>query len=811
MINTQVMSSKYQLTQLENDKENYNPLLIEELQTAELNSISSNIGKMILDSMSNTNGFKILVNSGAKGSTVNIAQISGCIGQVVVEGQRIKKKITGRTLPIFFQDDNTPKARGFVKSNLLDGLNGHEFFFHTMAGREGLIDTAIRTAETGYIQRKIVKNLEDLVVKYDSTVRLAHGSIIQFIYGENGVDQTKQTTIKLNIINMNNKDINEKFLFSDKEMSKLKKYKDISNLNKTLEKEYKNMRDMLRNIYFISTGNYKVIEDEFNSTVNFTRLIQDYEQKKESSDLDPNYIISSINDLLTNYDDRLISLNNKNIGISKILDDDEAKYKFLFKISLYEYLCPKKCIFEYGLSMKDFDKLMKDIKLSFVKGTVEPGETVGVIAAQSIGEPTSQMTLNTKHSAGVASKSSANMGVPRIKEIMNYSKDISSPQCIIYLDNKYNKDKHNANNIASYFKYLTIGKLIDSAEIFYDNNSNDSISEMIKNDKTSNPFFINNQKTDLLLLPFVFRFKMNDEKMLDKETSLLDIKTKFITYWYKNFSNIKIVKKNYKDIISKIDKLAITSNNDNIIHIRFKMNDFTYSTLTTFLKIVMNVITLKGIDNIEDIDISHERHVVFNENGDTEIEKEYVIITSGINIPKINEVKGIDHSRIHINDIHTVFKYYGIEAARKVILDELVKTYNDGGAGVNYTHLSLLVDFMTHLGEIISIDRHGLNKVNIDPLTRASFEKIMEYFVNAALYNETDNMKCISSNIMVGRVIPGGTGAFNLLLDTEKIKKSEYIDDETGGRSTFIPLEKEFLFEDLINNENLNVDFFVPE
>jgi DNA-directed RNA polymerase II subunit RPB1 len=812
MINTQIMSSKYQLTQLENDKENYNPALVEELQTAELNSISSNIGKMILDSMNNKNGFKILVNSGAKGSTVNVAQISGCIGQVVVEGQRIKKKITGRTLPMFFQDDNTPKARGFVKSNLLDGLKGHEFFFHTMAGREGLIDTAIKTAETGYIQRKIVKNLEDLVVKYDSTVRLAHGTIIQFMYGENGVDQTKQTTIKLNIINMNNNDINEKLLFSDKELLKLKKYKDVNNLNKKLKNEYIEMRDMLRKIYFISTGNYKVIEDSFNSTVNFTRLIQDYNQdNSQSIDLDPNYIIDSINNLLVNYEDRLITLNNKNTGMSKMLDEDESRYKFLFKISLYEYLCPKKCIFDYGLSKNDFDNLMNDIKISYIKGTVEAGETVGVIAAQSIGEPTSQMTLNTKHSAGVASKSSANMGVPRIKEIMNYSKDIASPQCTIYIDSKYNKDKHNANNIASYFKYLTIGKLIDSAEIFYDNNSNDDISMMIKNDKTSNPFYINNQKTDLTLLPFVFRFKMNDEKMLDKETSLLDVKTKFITYWYKNFSNIKNVKKNYKDIIGRIDKLAILSNNDNIIHIRFKMNDFTYSTLTTFLKLVMNVVTLKGIDNIEDIDLSQERHVIFNDDGDIEIEKEYVITTSGINIPKINEVKGIDHTRTHINDIHTVFKYYGIEAARKVILDELVVTYNAGGAGVNYTHLSLLVDFMTQLGEIISIDRHGLNKINIDPLARASFEKIMEYFVNAALYNETDSMKCMSSNIMVGRVIPGGTGAFDLLIDTEKIKNSEYIDDETGGRSTFIPLEKEFIFEDLINNENLNIDFYIPE
>ena len=239
------------------------------------------------------------------------------------------------------------------------------------------------------------------------------------------------------------------------------------------------------------------------------------------------------------------------------------------------------------------------------------------------------------------------------------------------------------------------------------------------------------------------------------------------------------------------------------------MNNFSYSTITDFINIVNNEITLKGINNIEDIDISQERHIFFDDEGTTQIEKEYVLTTSGLNIPKINEIKNIDKTRIKINDIGTVYKYYGIEAARKVILDELYSTFNAGGSSVNYTHLSLLADFMTHLGEIISVDRHGLNKVNIDPMTRASFEKIMEYFINASLFNEVDTMKAMSSRIMVGRVIPGGTGAFELLLDTEKIKNSEYIDDETSGRSEYIPVEKDNIFEDIINNDIVDSNIFI--
>jgi DNA-directed RNA polymerase II subunit RPB1 len=810
LVDTSILSAKNKLTMFENDKENYNPELLEELQKAELNSISSNIGKMLLDVLDNDNGLKILVSSGSKGSAINIAQMSGCLGQVVVEGQRIKKRVNNRTLPLFHQNDDTPKARGFVSSNFLDGLKCHEFYFHVMAGREGLIDTALKTAETGYIQRKIVKSLEDLIVRYDGIVRNGHGNIIQFLYGENGIDQIKQTQVKFNIINMNNNDIKKELIFTDSELKKVKG-KNVKELNEKLMKEYFKMRNMLRKIYFVSTSNYKVIEDSFYCPINYNRLIQEYSKGNVNTELEPDYIIKKIDEVLNDSDNRLIVLNNEKLfGKLKLLNEDETNFKMLLKFSLYEYLSPKKCIFKYGLSKSDFDNLISDIKLSLTRGIIEPGENVGVIAAQSIGEPTSQMTLNTKHSAGVASKSSANMGVPRIKEILNFSRSIKSPQMKIYFDKSINTNKSSVNIISSYFTHLTIKDLINKAEIYYLLNKDDEINKIIKNDKVSNPFFINNQKIDLDLLPFVFRITVNDEKMLDKETSLLDIKTKFITYWYKNFSNVKTIKKNLKNIITKIDKLAILSNNDNVIHIRFKLIDFTYSTVTEFLKIVFDEITLKGIDSINDIELTHERQITFDDEGNTNVDKEYVLTSLGINLPQINEIKNLDKQRIKINDIGIVYKYYGIEAARKVILDELIFTYGAGGSSVNYTHLSLLTDFMTHIGEIISVDRHGLNKVNVDPMARASFEKIMEYFTNAALFNEVDTMKSISSRIMVGRVIPGGTGAFDLLLDTDKIKNSEYIEDETSGRTQYVPIEKDNIFEDIISNELTDMNFFIP-
>jgi DNA-directed RNA polymerase beta' subunit len=289
--------------------------------------------------------------------------------------------------------------------------------------------------------------------------------------------------------------------------------------------------------------------------------------------------------------------------------------------------------------------------------------------------------------------------------------------------------------------------------------------------------------------------------MLEKETSLLDIKTKIVSYWYKNYNNIKSLKKNEKDIISRISRCAILSNLPNdeeqILHVRFNMSSFNYNVITDFLKMVLDDITLKGIQNISNVDVASERRINFDEKtGSIQDGTENVAYTSGINFDSLKLIKGIDFTRTRCNDIDTILKMYGIEAARQMLLYELKTTYNENDANINVNHLSLLVDQMCHMGEITSIDRHGLAKIDIDPIARASFEKTMDHFLNAAIFNEKDTLHSVSSRIALGKVIKGGTGSFELLLDTKKIENSEYTENETGGRITFNPLEEELLLVD---------------
>ena len=814
-----LLESKNYITKMENDSNNTSISLIEETITGDLTTIGANIGKNLAGYLTNENNFYKCSKerSGAKGSISNIYQIMGVWGQIVIGGSRIKKNVGHRTLPAFHKNDDTPEARGFIYNNFVTGLNGHEFFFHTASGREGLIDTAIKTAQTGYIQRRLIKAMEDLAVRYDGTVRAANNTIVQYIYGENGINQLTQTSIKLNLVNYNNKQIKENLIFDSKQITDLQKtlkIKDLTKFNNNFYNTMKDFRDSLRKIQRISSLNYRVIEETYKIPVNLNRLTNDFmNDKKSKINLSPDYILEKLNGLIDNINNKLIIYTNDN---STLFKNDEVGFKYVFKIALYEYLAPVKCIYEYNLSKEDFDRLINEIENSYIKSIVEPGEMVGIIAAQSVGEPTSQMNLDSKHAAGKGGSGSGKLtGVPRITELLGYSKNIKTPQMTIYFDKEIQEDRQKANRINSFLKHLNIIELIDSAEIFYQIEGNNDFDQVIENDNTVNPFFINNQKVELKNMPFIFRLKMNLEKMMDKETTILDIKTKLMAYWYQNSQNTKTMKKAEKEVFSRVNRLAVLgssdANKEQIIHIRFSMSSFDYTILNDFMKLILNNIQLKGINNISNSMIEQERNVLFDDNGDEEIIKENIITSSGINMEQIKYFKGIDMARTICNDVGEIYKLYGVEAARNLLMFELNTTFNEGGSGgINYNHLSLLVDFMTHTGDITSIDRHGLGKLDIDPMSKASFEKTMEHFINAAVFNESDKLKSVSSKIMVGQVIPGGTGAFDVILDTQKLINSEYITDETGGRSDFVDIEPVPILEDIINFGINETNFFIP-
>ena len=359
--------------------------------------------------------------------------------------------------------------------------------------------------------------------------------------------------------------------------------------------------------------------------------------------------------------------------------------------------------------------MVKDIKTAFLKAVVQPGEMVGVITAQSIGEPTTQLNLDSKHTAGMAKgRTNFTSGVPRIEEILSYSKNIKTPFTRLYLKEKQNEAL--AGRINNYFNKIKIGDLVSKAEIFFFKDSNTELDTLLKEDKVENPFYLNNQRKNIEQFPWVFRLELDRETLLDKDVVLLDIKTKLTMFYYELVQDMKSMKKDQKEIWENIVGGAVLTNKDTsdipTIHIRLGFNNFNYPMVTKLLKIFLNDVLIKGVKGIKSSYTDKELSIEINDKTgelDASNTKENVIVTSGICLDEIRQVKGIDQERMYINDIQTVFKNFGIEAGRSILISELKNTYGDK---FNYQHLVVLADLMTYTGDIISIDRHGTNRWN---------------------------------------------------------------------------------------------------
>lgn len=401
-------------------------------------------------------------------------------------------------------------------------------------------------------------------------------------------------------------------------------------------------------------------------------------------------------------------------------------------------------------------------------------------------------TLNAFHHTGIATMSSVTQGAPRITELMSVTKNLKTPQMIIRLKDEYKTSKEMAHKIASHIKYTTIGDIRGRINVYYDPKPNekggfmdqDNVREVFFNNKSTK----NGCQADINTLPILMRIELNREKMLEKEVTILEIKSKFCSWWEKRFNEAKNMKKEERKVLNKIISLGVLSNTDSdkqpVIHIRFNVKDnekdkFDMETINNFSDMIIDQFKLKGIDGIDSIaGTVPQRMIKFNkENGSVEAFDEQIILTSGVNIDDIRYIIGIDPLNTIINDVVKVYHTFGIEIARNRLYREFALAYEGAGHAVNYQNLSILVDLITSSGAIMSVDRHGMSKSDNDPLTRASFEKSVEQLLNAAFFGESDNMRGISSRIMAGMVIKGGTGYPNILLNTEMIEKSEYVDE----------------------------------
>ena len=758
-----------------------------------LNQARDTAGRSAEMSLKDLNNVKQMVVSGSKGSFINISQMSACVGQQIVEGKRIPFGFADRSLPHFTKDDYSPESKGFVENSYLRGLTPQEFFFHAMAGREGLIDTAVKTAETGYIQRRLVKALEDIMVHYDGTTRNSLGDIIQFIYGEDGIDATQVEKQSVDTIPGSDESFERRYRIDVLEKNAsistnlLESGEEIQGdveLQKILDEEYNQLledRKYLRDVVF-PNGDFS-----WPLPVNLRRIIQNAQQifhsgRDKPSDLRLDEIVESVRDLCTKF---LVVR-----GDTPLMKEAQENATLLFQCLVRSRLASRRVIEEFKLNKASFEWALGEIETQFQKSVVHPGEMVGVVAAQSIGEPATQMTLNTFHYAGVSSKN-VTLGVPRLKEILNVAKNIKTPALTVYLDPEVASDIELAKIVQSSIEHTTLKNVTSSTEIYYDPDPRTTVIEE-DYDTVEAYFAIPDQKVEESIekqSPWLLRLELDRAKMLDKQLTMAQVAEK--------------ISQNFGDDLFVIwsddtaDKLIIRCR---VVRDPKSLDEDADAEEDQILKRIeahmLESISLRGIPGITRVFMMQHKVSKPDATGEFKQGKEWVLETDGVNLADVMAVPGVDSARTYSNDFIEILSVLGIEATRSALFKEILNVIAFDGSYVNYRHMALLVDVMTSRGHLMAITRHGINRSDTGALMRCSFEETVEILLDAAASAELDDCKGISENVMLGQMAPLGTGSFDVMVDDKMLQQAptnvamvEVADD--GGATPYRDLEME--------------------
>jgi len=358
-------------------------------------------------------------------------------------------------------------------------------------------------------------------------------------------------------------------------------------------------------------------------------------------------------------------------------------------MDIFEEYCKKNNI--TGKERKEKLEFLETLSLKYM---YEPGEAIGIVAAQSISEPATQMTMRSYRMASQSDRlSKVTHGLPRLIEIFDARKTFEK-NMILYLRPQHNT-RERAKELANKIRASTIADLIIS----------DSI--------------------DLVEM----RIELELERESDKD-------------------NVKVVlEKHLKtaDISFKSKKAYIKPEKNDVKNLRKIKNKV----------MKLHVEGIKGVENV----------IVIREGED------WTVQTTGANFKKVLEIGWIDIARARTNDVFQVYETLGIEAARNAILEETKKTLDEQGLDVDVRHIVLLADMMTFDGTIKDIGRYGVSGKKASVLARANFEETKKHLINASFYGESDKLRGVIENILIGQVAPIGTGMVNLAIDMEKMKK----------------------------------------
>ena len=383
--------------------------------------------------------------------------------------------------------------------------------------------------------------------------------------------------------------------------------------------------------------------------------------------------------------------------------------------------------------------------------------------------------VTTFHQAGVASKSAVTRGVPRLRELLKVTQNPKATSLTIVLKPEYRSNKDKAREVVQDLELAVLRSITNKVSIYWDEKDDTTVvdddKDLMKFYKLFEEGLMADEGLEETWSKWVLRLELNREEMFNRNISMQEV----VSVTKNALNDINIVYSDYNSdkLVMRI-RLPIEKDKDTAS----QLDDFT--NLKKFQNKLLNSIVIRGLPGIKAVTFRKDKQYVENIDGKYEQVEQYILDTDGSNFIKVMNHPAVDGTKLYTTNVWDVYEVLGIEATRAILYNEINGLFDS--VGVNYRHLCLLCDVMTRFGKLMSIDRYGINKVDIGVLAKASFEETEKILLKAALFGEVDPVTSVSANIMMGQPIRGGTAFSQILLDEQMMYKLlESVDVDKKG------------------------------
>lgn len=662
----------------------------------------------------------MIFDSQSKGNSVNLCQITGTVAQTTVEGRRVF--FGSRTLTCYAPATRDLEAHGFVESNYCRGLSPTEFFFHAIGGREGLVDTAVKTASTGYIQRRQVKLLEDHKVSYCGCVRNAQDKVLEYVYGGDGFCGSRVERFAFHAL-----------LFKDSEIQDSLGvdcgYEEVEELYHCLKLARRSKVSVLNS----------VMEPMVLLPFNPERKMEVYARYPLASGTPPAAYRSLVLERLREFE-RKVTLDCPRFCLAAVV----------------RYFFHGGKLFTHNLKEHEIHAIFDDLTRAFEEAFVEPGEMVGALAATSTGEVTTQLTLNTFHLAGVGSRG-VTTGIPRLKELLDVTKKTRTPSNCLALCPPYNTSCDFASRLARSLGRTLLGDLVVCTELLEEP---DFRTTTVEADKMMVALEAMLTKPTEGSSNWVARLTLSKQECQARDLTpphLMNLLASRLT-------DMVHVTASQVNALEWVLRLRLRNVKAMVEHGFSPGQSAACLEQTLCQRVISMLLDTVQVCGHESITSAREREVEIWDEERQENASCWVVDTLGVSLTELGLLPCVDWAKSTTNDLLETMELLGIEATANVLFHE-IRTVIAGDSYVDFRHMSQIVAAMTSQGWLKAISRHGMNKKGsgTGPLVRCSFEETADVLMEAALWGERDDSRGVTSSVINGDTARIGTGTFDVM------------------------------------------------